>query len=116
MRAMTVVLLAAAVGGCHSWRVREIPSPGSNPGDTRVTLRNGTRMELHDAVVGGDSIQGFAPIDRNVQTDSAVAKRDVQLFEVRRLDPLKTGALFLGVAAPFTLLVVVTGACFGSCN
>lgn len=115
IRILAVVLLASAAGACHSWRMRDIPSPGASPGDTRVTLRDGTRMELHDAVIRGDSIQGFAPIGGNVQTDSAVAVADVREFEVRRLDAVKTVGAMLLVVAPFTVLILVTGACFGSC-
>jgi hypothetical protein len=96
-RAMAVVSLVAIVG-CSTWQVSTAPvrEAAATPlVHTRVTLRDGARMQLWNARVEHDSLVGNLTDD---STRTAFALADVATLELREASTRETIKLALIVA------------------
>ena len=103
--AMLVVVFAA---GCSVWR----PLPGAvlaRPAtDTldraTVSLRDGTKLELEDAVITPDSIVGLG---QATSARVALARSDVAGVETRNTDPFTTfvAGVFAGAVSLWLIAV-----------
>jgi hypothetical protein len=122
---MTVLLL----GGCSSWRMQgqapaTVVSTSKKPPDVRVTLQDGSKLEVDRATVEGDSLVGIAP-DTKTETKAwdvartptsqpgeagrvALALSDIRAIEIRAFDGKKTVLVVVGTY----VLVTLAGAVF----
>lgn len=101
-----LLLLATA---CTQWH----PLPGANLGQVtsdelghaRLSLRDGTELELRDAIVNRDSIVGFGG---ESQRRFAVARTEVTRVESRQADG--TATFLVGGLTPLLALTLLIGA------
>jgi hypothetical protein len=124
--AMTALLL----GGCSTWRMQgQAPataiSATSSPPHVRITLHDGTRLEMYQAVVQGDSLLGVGPAaplraynyGRPVaptvsHARIAVALSDIRTLEIRTHSGGKTALLVgivVGVLTVWTIVWLESG-------
>jgi hypothetical protein len=114
-RALTAVALASitvASAGCRSWQPSPIervsPATLANAKAVRVTRLDGSTLEIAGPQLAGDSLVGSvgSPPQR-----AAVALRDVQRLEERRVDAGRTGgltaAILLGALAVVGIIAAV---------
>jgi len=117
-RRVGFVLLLTQVVGCVAWSVRPV-SPVqliNDEGPDRVRLTNpaGSQLVLWQPFVRSDSIIGQTELG---ETPMAVA--DIRTVAVRRVDPLRTGLLIVGVpvVALFGAFLYFIAACgSGGCS
>jgi ferric-dicitrate binding protein FerR (iron transport regulator) len=103
--AMTALLL----GGCSTWRMQgQAPatavSATASPPHVRVTLLDGTRLEMYQAAVQGDSLVEVDPDAWPPRI--AVALSDIRALEVRTHSGGKTTLLVAGIAVGLLALWV----------
>jgi hypothetical protein len=104
-RNVCAILLLPLAASCSAWR----PLPGAGfaragserLGRAKVSLRDGTELELYDATIGPDSIIGFGGETR---TRFAVARREAARVDARQPDGPKT--FLAGAVVPFALAVL----------
>jgi hypothetical protein len=96
------LLLAVSMSGCSAWQVRTAPVREAVVGPvprTRVTLRDGARMQVWSARLEGDSLVGHLTGDT---TRTAFAVADVALLETWEPSKAQTAKMtvivVLGVA------------------
>jgi hypothetical protein len=111
--AQVVVLVAALLAACSSWR--HSPDPlaktlADRPGEVRVWRTDGTRFTLRRPRLSGDTLIGEGAASR--QSTVAVPLGEIASMEVRRFDGLKTAGLIAGVGA--TAILVAAAASDGS--
>jgi hypothetical protein len=100
-----LVLWALALTGCTSWRPGYLDG-GPIPHESRITLRDGSVIEIEDPRVEGDTLlvgRGRCP------ERVAILIRDIESLEFRTLDAAKTMTL-VGVSIPgllFAMLLLV---------
>ena len=117
---VTFLLLAQALGGCHSYEVVTTPVPAyldahAGAGQLRVTMVTGERVILRDAYALGDSLFGYLPSDDPDRSwPVALPLGAVDEVRVRKSHPTKLvgflvgGAVVVGtVAASITLRTAV---------
>jgi hypothetical protein len=109
-RLAALAMIALLLGGCSTWRMQgqapaTVVSSSKEHPHVRVTLHDGTRLEIYRAVVQGDSLVG------NVQLDGlspfglytrrgasvAVALNDIRTLETRTHSGGKTALLVAGI-------------------
>jgi hypothetical protein len=109
LRKYCAMLTVAVVAGCAVWR--PLPgagfarSAGERLAHVRVSLRDGTELELDDASVTPDSIVGYGGETR---TRFAVARREVVGVEGRETDGARTFAVGVLVPIAASFLLVAT--------
>jgi hypothetical protein len=118
--AMTALLLA----GCSTWRLQgqapaTVVSTSKKPPDVRVTLQDGSKLEVHRAIVEGDSLVGIAP-DPKTEAKAwdvprtptsypgeagrvAFALSDIRAIEIRAFSGKKTVLVIVGTYVVVTL-------------
>ena len=102
------VLLSLLATACTQWH----PLPGANLGQVRsdelgharVLLRDGTELDLHDAIVDRDSIIGFGG---EARTRFAVARTEVTRVESRQANGPAT--FLVGGLTPLLALTLLIG-------
>lgn len=118
IRAMLATLLALQAG-CSSWRVQPV-APATllaehPPSRVRLTLTDGSKVELHDPRLANDTVVGMKhatnsrPEDRTALKPQAadtvtVALAQVDSVAVRKGDAGKSVGLFLGIVIGLVLV------------
>jgi len=96
-----VIGLVAYLPGCMGWHTVTTTEPlGRSAGEQRLrlTVRGGERLELRKATIVGDSVIGES--GRSSQrTRTAVALRDIQQVDNRRLSAGNSIAAVVGIGA-----------------
>ncbi len=103
-RAISLTLIAAMLGqtvACATWQRQEV-SPQrviaeERPDKVRVTLTDGSQVELADPVVVGDTLRG---LEMRAEWVNGLTRREssVSGLELRKTDALLTTALITGIA------------------
>ena len=106
-RFVAAILLAAYLSACTSYQVMANPASGLQAPpkpikEARVTLRNGTVLELNSPKVDGDSVRGT--LDGGAPKSVALA--DMASLEVKRTDAVGTVIFGLGVVVLAGAVVV----------
>ncbi len=105
-RAISLTLIAAMLGqtvACATWQRQEV-SPQrviaeERPDKVRVTLTDGSQVELADPVVVGDTLRGVNGLTRRESSEQwSRPLADVSGLELRKTDALLTTALITGIA------------------
>jgi hypothetical protein len=110
-RRFVAALLIPLLAACQSWRptaaAPQTAIANEQPSSVRVTLMNGDVFTLRNPTITSDSIVGTT--DAGV---TAVASRDIRLFQLRRLHLPRTVVLGAGVAL-LASLAAFAAACVG---
>jgi len=108
-RTAFVVLAASLAAGCSSWHARVAPTAADSltfEHPLRVTRTDRSVLVIDHARVSGDSLIG-----QRGGVRLAVALRDVQRVDERRVSGARTTALVVGsVVGAFVLLAIVAAA------
>ncbi len=101
------LMLTCFLSGCYKWSVQPTSAISDEaPERVRITLSDGTVVELRSLEIRGDSVVGFAKSESTTHTGQPVwgdtlqtyPLADVTEFEVRKTDRRKTIALVGGLA------------------
>jgi hypothetical protein len=121
-RLIACILLPSYLVACTTWKTQEA-SPqqviAEEPDKVRVTLTDGSQVEVFQPVVSGDTLRGFDSEDRTsrgaTQGDEvSIPLADVSTVETRGTDALLTTAFVFGtvvVVAAIALNVAVAIYC-----
>ena len=100
-RPMAVLLIALHLQACLTWQSTTVgPEQAVEEGSFRVTMADGTRLEVRNATIVDDSLRADR-LCRDIECPGGVAPPitialdDVQELETRRFSALTTG-LWLG--------------------
>ena len=98
LTALATVLVQ--LNACMSWKTTDV-SPEQyiqtkHPGEVRLTLHTGTRLLINNPQVTADSLRGVSGAGLEGK-QVAYPLEEIGLFEVQRLDGLKTGLLVGGM-------------------
>lgn len=128
------VLVMLTFPGCSRWRLAAEPTPevlaAERPELVRITRGDGTRIELRDPVVRGDSIEGIASVPLCTAREALLVAdagdcplRDVPVvlhgsemveLEVRERSVARSVTLAVGLAVLVAYVVRVSVRAFGS--
>ncbi len=120
MRHATLALLTALVvtllPACYAWAPTDVSPrqllPAEHPEALRLTLKDGSRVELAKPEIAGDSILGTAgqQHDHFMEIDSTVTKPldDIVAVEVKRLNSVRTGVVVTVIAAAVAATLLAT--------
>jgi hypothetical protein len=105
VRGVALALLLTYLPACTTWRVRSNPTQavimGQSDKTIRLTLRDGSRVELDHPWIVGDSVVTTRPRARRFGTNggerSAVALDDIRFVETREVSGGRTAVLLVGV-------------------
>ncbi len=108
------LLLPAFLAGCSSWYVQEV-SPQQlvteeQPEKIRVTLADGSQLELQLPRVSGDTLMGYEVRGRRYSGQQVnIPLSDVTDVAIQRTDAGKTTALIFGMVLVVGAAVLVVG-------
>ena len=104
-RAIAATTLLGYLAGCTGWHdigtIAPAPAP-QRPQFLRVTLLNGSRLELRNARIVGDSVVGEVGAQAHRERTS-IAVRDIKQIDNRKVSGGNTAALVLGILAGTTI-------------
>ena len=98
-RAVAAVLLASNIG-CTSWRTEQLSPTLLASQVVRATLSDGRRLVLRHPQIVHDSLHGLSP------PPVSLPLSDIRRLEAQHIEPGKSIALGLGLAAVAAFLVV----------
>jgi len=111
---VTPLLLACFLAGCSSWRVQPAPATSHEaPERARITLSDGSVVELRSLEIRGDSVFGVAKIGSNAYAvhyaSQAYPLADVTKFEVpkdntRMIVAITAGVLLVGLVIALSVI------------
>jgi len=115
-RAIALILIPLVVSACYTWQLAE-PTPAEylethNPKSVRIVHRDGSKIELQQPELRGDSIWGQAQVlgvlfSQDTVRGVTVAVSDIQRLEERRFSMLMTVGATVGVVATLGTMVYV---------
>ena len=107
-RPIAAIIMTSCLAACTSWRVQE--AAPQKAAELRITLADGRRLSLRDALVKGDSLVGFAVQGQGSPSERvrvAFRTADLRQLEGRKLDGGKTGLAVIGLGAVIGLVVAL---------
>ena len=108
------LLLPVYLAGCSSWYVQEV-SPQQlvteeQPKKIRVTLTDGSQLQIEQPTVSGDTLMGYEVRGRRYSGQQVnIPLSDVTDVAIQRTDAGKTTALIVGTVLVVGAAVVVVG-------
>ena len=104
------LLLTCLLSGCYKWSAQSTPATLAEPPErARITLDDGSVVELRSLEISGDSVAGFAKTDRYNWGDTiqTYPLADVHQLDYRTFDGLGTGILIGSVVIVGLAIVAV---------
>ena len=100
MRCILLLTLISWLPACHKW----VPMPDQTdirtlPDEVRVTLKDGSSVELNSPLLPDDRIVQISNPGTRVHDSLVVMLSDVSVLEERKSDGLATAGLVAGVVA-----------------
>lgn len=109
LRTLSGAILLAYVPACTSWHALPATAPAPTPDKPRtlrITLRDGSKLELLEAFVLGDSLVG-EQIYRYRRFRTAVPVGQIHATEERRVNVGQTVALVVGVVGIAAVIGII---------
>ena len=113
-RAVLMLFLLLSLTACSSWQSIGPVSPGrfielDQPERVRVTMQDGTQMELDRPVVDGDELVSRPIIrldgDELVAAGGSVSLADVRLLEIGKISLVRSGLAGFGIFVGGIILI-----------
>jgi len=103
-RIIACIMLPCYLVACTSWKTQEA-SPeqviAEEPGKVQVTLTDGSKLELKEPAVSGDTLSGL-----DDGTPVHIPLADVSSIAVKGTDAVRTGLLVFGVVVVVAAVAV----------
>ena len=114
VRGVALALFVLYLPACTTWRAQSFPAQAvirdDHPKRIRLTRLDGSRVELTNPRIVGDSIVGTRPGWRGFVDGPAVALDDIRIVETREIDDGKTTALVVGLGIAGLAVAAVVAA------
>lgn len=107
-----ILVWAVSLNGCTSWRVVEQPPGAEDPSTVRVTLKDGSRVEVRNAYAVADTLFGSG--NWHFPESVVIPLQEIEEIESGHSETGKTLLLVLGIIA-VGLGISLAAADWGDC-
>ena len=111
-----LLILSFLLTGCYSWEIVQEPDPNST---IRVTTKNQKVYEMSEWEDSNEQIIGDAGETKRqgrftTKLQTRINKKDVNKYEVQKLDELNTIILIIGLSAAIVGIIILDNSSFGA--